>query len=160
MSSFLYLSIFLDLVYTMIKCKRLYILSPSWFCAKSFIQDDRNIMDYNVLIDFLTFYFSSQEPNHKVVALLKKELKRFKELLNPDCPACSEGGTSASEEGQGNIREKVLRITMYILEIMNQIDNANTLGNSKNSWDCSIILTLDEEPRSISITNTRAAQLI
>ncbi|XP_053091283.1 NACHT, LRR and PYD domains-containing protein 12-like isoform X2 [Pangasianodon hypophthalmus] len=65
---------------------------------------------------------------HKVITLLKKELKRFKKLLSPDYPACSEREVE-DEEDQSSVREGALKITLHILKNMNHTDLANTLQN-------------------------------
>ncbi|KAB5587288.1 hypothetical protein PHYPO_G00011470 [Pangasianodon hypophthalmus] len=65
---------------------------------------------------------------HKVITLLKKELKRFKKLLSPDYPACSE--RKVEDEGdQSSVREGALKITLHVLKHMNHTDLANTLQN-------------------------------
>ncbi|MCI4374860.1 hypothetical protein PGIGA_G00011380 [Pangasianodon gigas] len=69
-----------------------------------------------------------KELEHKVITLLKNELKRFKMLLSPDYPACSEKEVD-KEEDQSTVREGVLKITLHVLKIMNQTDLANTLQN-------------------------------
>ncbi|XP_037396981.1 NACHT, LRR and PYD domains-containing protein 3-like isoform X2 [Pygocentrus nattereri] len=63
---------------------------------------------------------------HKIVSLVKKELKRFKKLLSADYPACSEREVEA-EEDQSSSREEVLKITLNMLRNMEQTDLANTL---------------------------------
>ncbi|KAF4087706.1 hypothetical protein AMELA_G00073670 [Ameiurus melas] len=65
---------------------------------------------------------------HKVISLLKNELKRFKKLLSPDYPACSEREVK-DEEDQSSVREGVLKITLHFLKNMNHTDLANTLQN-------------------------------
>ncbi|XP_053494407.1 NACHT, LRR and PYD domains-containing protein 12-like [Ictalurus furcatus] len=69
-----------------------------------------------------------QELEHKVISLLKNELKRFKKLLSPDYPACSEREVK-DEEDQSSVREGVLKITLHFLKNMNHTDLANTLQN-------------------------------
>ncbi|XP_026803750.3 NACHT, LRR and PYD domains-containing protein 12 isoform X3 [Pangasianodon hypophthalmus] len=69
-----------------------------------------------------------KELEHKVITLLKNELKRFKMLLSPDYPACSEREVE-DEEDQSSVREGALKITLHVLKIMNQTDLANTLQN-------------------------------
>lgn len=64
---------------------------------------------------------------------MKKELKRFKRLLSPDYPACSEGEWDDDDKGQDRMRQGILKITLHILRQMNQADLANTLQTSKNS---------------------------
>ncbi|KAK1784320.1 hypothetical protein P4O66_019107, partial [Electrophorus voltai] len=66
------------------------------------------------------------ELEHKVVSLVKKELKKFKKLLSPDYPACSEREVE-DEEDQSSAREGALKITLHVLGNMNQTDLANTL---------------------------------
>ncbi|KAL7858987.1 hypothetical protein SRHO_G00141340 [Serrasalmus rhombeus] len=63
---------------------------------------------------------------HKIVSLVKKELKRFKKLLSADYPACSEREVQG-EEDQSSSREEVLKITLNMLRNMEQTDLANTL---------------------------------
>ncbi|XP_053493488.1 NACHT, LRR and PYD domains-containing protein 4E-like [Ictalurus furcatus] len=67
-----------------------------------------------------------KELEHKVISLLKNELKRFKKLLSPDYPACSER-EGEDEEVQSSVREGVLKITLHFLKNMNLTDLANTL---------------------------------
>ncbi|XP_053493739.1 NLR family CARD domain-containing protein 3-like [Ictalurus furcatus] len=69
-----------------------------------------------------------KELEHKVISLLKNELKRFKKLLSPDYPACSEREVE-DEEDQSSVREGVLKITLHFLKNMNLTDLANTLQN-------------------------------
>ncbi|XP_053493503.1 NLR family CARD domain-containing protein 3-like [Ictalurus furcatus] len=69
-----------------------------------------------------------KELEHKVISLLKNELKRFKKLLSPDYPACSEREVE-EEEDQSSVREGVLKITLHFLKNMNHTDLANTLQN-------------------------------
>ncbi|KAK3516465.1 hypothetical protein QTP70_015057 [Hemibagrus guttatus] len=54
-------------------------------------------------------------------SIFKNELKRFRKLLSPDYPACTES------------REGALKITLHVLKNMNHTDLANTLHNSKSS---------------------------
>ncbi|XP_048033122.1 NACHT, LRR and PYD domains-containing protein 3-like isoform X1 [Megalobrama amblycephala] len=63
---------------------------------------------------------------HKVISLVKNELKRFKRLLSPDYPTCSKR-EEEEDEGQSNVRDGVLKITLHVLRKMNQTDLANTL---------------------------------
>ncbi|XP_060776918.1 NACHT, LRR and PYD domains-containing protein 12-like isoform X4 [Neoarius graeffei] len=67
-----------------------------------------------------------KELEHKVIAVIQKELKRFKKLLSPDSPACSEREVE-DEEDQSSIREGVLKITLHFLKNMNHTDLAHTL---------------------------------
>ncbi|XP_060776911.1 NACHT, LRR and PYD domains-containing protein 3-like isoform X3 [Neoarius graeffei] len=69
-----------------------------------------------------------KELEHKVIAVIQKELKRFKKLLSPDSPACSEREVE-DEEDQSSIREGVLKITLHFLKNMNHTDLAHTLQN-------------------------------
>ncbi|MCI4378843.1 hypothetical protein PGIGA_G00220900 [Pangasianodon gigas] len=58
--------------------------------------------------------------------MLKTEVKRFKELLIPDYPECSVM-EEEDKEGQNDVREGALKITLHVLKNMNQIDLADTL---------------------------------
>ncbi|XP_076835974.1 NACHT, LRR and PYD domains-containing protein 12-like isoform X2 [Brachyhypopomus gauderio] len=69
-----------------------------------------------------------KELEHKVISLVKKELKRFKKILSPDYPACS-GGEVEDEEDHSSVKEGALKITLHVLRNMNQTDLANTLQN-------------------------------
>ncbi|XP_036447033.1 ribonuclease inhibitor-like isoform X2 [Colossoma macropomum] len=71
-----------------------------------------------------------QELEHKVISLVKNQLKRFKNVLSPDFPACSE----REVEGEVNqsVREGTLQIALHVLRNMNQTDLANTL-QSRNT---------------------------
>ncbi|KAI5609439.1 NACHT, LRR and PYD domains-containing protein 12 isoform X3 [Silurus asotus] len=71
----------------------------------------------------------SAELEHKVITLIKKELKRFWELLNPDYPACTE---REDEEDLHSVREGAMKITLHVLKNMNHKDLANTLYNKQN----------------------------
>ncbi|KAK1803323.1 hypothetical protein P4O66_004100 [Electrophorus voltai] len=76
--------------------------------------------------DHAKILWDFQELEHKVISLVKKELKTFKKLLNPDYPACSEREVE-DEEDQSSVREGALKITLHVLRNMNQTDLANTL---------------------------------
>ncbi|KAB5559498.1 hypothetical protein PHYPO_G00029830 [Pangasianodon hypophthalmus] len=65
---------------------------------------------------------------HKVITLIKNELKRFRKLLSPDYPACTEREVE-DEEDLHSVREGVLKITLHVLKNMNHTDLANTLHN-------------------------------
>ncbi|XP_062847585.1 NACHT, LRR and PYD domains-containing protein 3-like [Trichomycterus rosablanca] len=65
-----------------------------------------------------------KELEQKVVTLLKNELNKYKKILSPDYPECSE---VKDEEDQCSFREEVLKITLHVLKKMNQTDLANTL---------------------------------
>ncbi|XP_060778647.1 NACHT, LRR and PYD domains-containing protein 12-like [Neoarius graeffei] len=67
-----------------------------------------------------------KELEHKVISVIQKELKRFKKLLSPDSPACSEREVE-DEEDQSSVREGVLKITLHFLKNMNHTDLAHTL---------------------------------
>ncbi|KAM9489280.1 NLR family CARD domain-containing protein 3-like isoform 1-T1 [Clarias gariepinus] len=69
-----------------------------------------------------------KELEHKVITLLKNELKRFKKLLSPDYPACTEREVE-DEEDQSSVRMSALKITLHVLKNMNHTDLANTLQN-------------------------------
>ncbi|XP_076850042.1 NLR family CARD domain-containing protein 3-like [Brachyhypopomus gauderio] len=67
-----------------------------------------------------------KELEHKIISLVKNELKRFKNLLSPNYPACIERQVE-DEEDQSSVREGALKITLHVLRNMNQTDLANTL---------------------------------
>ncbi|XP_053534950.1 NLR family CARD domain-containing protein 3 [Ictalurus punctatus] len=69
-----------------------------------------------------------KELEHKVVTLIKNELQRFRKLLSPDYPACTETEVQ-DEEDLHSVREGALKITLHVLKIMNHTDLANTLHN-------------------------------
>ncbi|MCJ8744063.1 hypothetical protein PDJAM_G00102070 [Pangasius djambal] len=69
-----------------------------------------------------------QELEHKVITLLKNELKRFRKLLSPDYPACTKREVEVEEDLQ-SVREGALKITLHVLKNMNHTDLANTLQN-------------------------------
>ncbi|XP_017539987.1 NLR family CARD domain-containing protein 3-like [Pygocentrus nattereri] len=75
-----------------------------------------------------------KELEHKVVSLVKNQLKRFVKLLSLDYPACSDREVE-DEEDQSNVREEALKITLTVLRNMNQTDLANTL-QSKLAPSC------------------------
>ncbi|KAL6473535.1 hypothetical protein MHYP_G00170960, partial [Metynnis hypsauchen] len=62
---------------------------------------------------------------HKVVSLVKNQLKRFVKLLSLDNPACSE--RELEDEEDQIVREGALKITLHVLRSMKQTDLANTL---------------------------------
>ncbi|XP_053092957.1 NACHT, LRR and PYD domains-containing protein 12-like [Pangasianodon hypophthalmus] len=68
------------------------------------------------------------ELEHKVITLIKNELKRFSKLLSPDYPACTEREME-DEEDLHSVREGALKITLHVLKNMNHTDLANTLHN-------------------------------
>ncbi|KAF4085355.1 hypothetical protein AMELA_G00117180, partial [Ameiurus melas] len=65
-----------------------------------------------------------KELEHKVITLIKNELKRFRKLLSPDYPACTEREVE-DEEDLHSVREGVLKITLHVLKNMNHTDLAN-----------------------------------
>ncbi|XP_076848266.1 NLR family CARD domain-containing protein 3-like [Brachyhypopomus gauderio] len=67
-----------------------------------------------------------KELEHKIISLVKNELKRFKNLLSPDYPACTERQVE-DEEDHSSVREGAMKITLHVLRNMNQTDLANTL---------------------------------
>ncbi|XP_060778717.1 NACHT, LRR and PYD domains-containing protein 12-like isoform X6 [Neoarius graeffei] len=69
-----------------------------------------------------------KELEYKVISVIQKELKRFKKLLSPDSPACSEREVE-DEEDQSSVREGVLKITLHFLKNMKHTDLAHTLRN-------------------------------
>ncbi|KAK3537068.1 hypothetical protein QTP70_000746 [Hemibagrus guttatus] len=73
-----------------------------------------------------------QELEHKVITLIKNELKRFRKLLGPDYPACTEREVE-DEEDLHSVREGALKITLHVLKNMNHTDLANTLHNKSVS---------------------------
>ncbi|XP_036433755.1 NACHT, LRR and PYD domains-containing protein 3-like isoform X3 [Colossoma macropomum] len=70
--------------------------------------------------------FIFKELEHKVISLVKNQLKRFVKLMSLDYPACSER-EEEDEADQNSVREGVLNITLHVLRNMNQTDLANTL---------------------------------
>ncbi|XP_053092997.1 NACHT, LRR and PYD domains-containing protein 3-like isoform X3 [Pangasianodon hypophthalmus] len=69
-----------------------------------------------------------KELEHKVITMIKNELKRFRKLLSPDYPACTEREVE-DEEDLHSVREEALKITLHVLKNMNHTDLANTLHN-------------------------------
>ncbi|XP_053540322.1 NLR family CARD domain-containing protein 3 isoform X3 [Ictalurus punctatus] len=69
-----------------------------------------------------------KELEHKVLTLIKNELKRFRKLLSPDYPACTEREVE-DEEDVHSVRDGALKITLHVLKNMNHTDLANTLHN-------------------------------
>ncbi|KAI4899127.1 hypothetical protein NFI96_025913, partial [Prochilodus magdalenae] len=66
-----------------------------------------------------------KELEHRVISLVKNQLKRFAKLLSLGYPAFSEGEVEDGEDQ--SVREGALRITLHVLRNMNQTDLANTL---------------------------------
>ncbi|XP_053087944.1 NACHT, LRR and PYD domains-containing protein 3-like isoform X2 [Pangasianodon hypophthalmus] len=64
-----------------------------------------------------------KEVEHKVITLVKNELKRQRNLWSSDYPACSE----TELEDDPIVREALLKITTRVLKKMNQTDLAKTL---------------------------------
>ncbi|XP_053539385.1 NACHT, LRR and PYD domains-containing protein 4E isoform X2 [Ictalurus punctatus] len=69
-----------------------------------------------------------KELEHKVITLIKNELKRFRKLLTPDYSAHTERDVE-DEADLHSVRKGVLKITLDALKNMNQADLANTLLN-------------------------------
>ncbi|XP_053534620.1 NLR family CARD domain-containing protein 3 isoform X4 [Ictalurus punctatus] len=69
-----------------------------------------------------------KELEHKVITLIKNELKRFRKLLSPDYPACTEREVE-DEQDLHSVRDGALKITLHVLKNMNHTDLANTLHN-------------------------------
>ncbi|XP_053534507.1 NACHT, LRR and PYD domains-containing protein 3 isoform X1 [Ictalurus punctatus] len=69
-----------------------------------------------------------KELEHKVITLIKNELKKFRKLLSPDYPACTEREVE-DEEDLHSVREGALKITLHVLKNMNHTDLTNTLHN-------------------------------
>ncbi|XP_053534480.1 NACHT, LRR and PYD domains-containing protein 7 [Ictalurus punctatus] len=69
-----------------------------------------------------------KELEHKVITLIKNELKRFRKLLSPDYPACTEREVE-DEEDLHSVSEGALKITLHVLKNMNHTDLTNTLHN-------------------------------
>ncbi|XP_053092974.1 NLR family CARD domain-containing protein 3-like [Pangasianodon hypophthalmus] len=69
-----------------------------------------------------------KELEHKVITLIKNELKRFRKILSPDYPACTEREVE-DEEDLYSVREGALKITLHVLKKMNHTDLANALHN-------------------------------
>ncbi|MCJ8736327.1 hypothetical protein PDJAM_G00258410 [Pangasius djambal] len=69
-----------------------------------------------------------KELEHKVITLIKNEVKRFRKLLSPDYPACTERELEDKEDLH-SVREGALKITLHVLKNMNHTDLANTLHN-------------------------------
>ncbi|KAK3562927.1 hypothetical protein QTP86_011621 [Hemibagrus guttatus] len=80
-----------------------------------------------------------QELEHKVITLIKNELKRFRKLLGPDYSACTEREVE-DEEDLHSVREGALKITLHVLKNMNHTDLANTLHNRISQHGSSALL--------------------
>ncbi|XP_053534793.1 NLR family CARD domain-containing protein 3 isoform X3 [Ictalurus punctatus] len=73
-----------------------------------------------------------KELEHKVITLIKNELKRFMKLLSTDYPACTEREVQ-DEEDLHSVSEGALKITLHVLKNMNHTDLAHTLHNKLTS---------------------------
>ncbi|XP_053541436.1 NACHT, LRR and PYD domains-containing protein 12 isoform X3 [Ictalurus punctatus] len=73
-----------------------------------------------------------KELEHKVITVIKNELKRFRKLLSPDYPACTEREVE-DEEDLHSVRDGALKITLHVLKNMNHTDLANTLHNKSEA---------------------------
>ncbi|MCI4395880.1 hypothetical protein PGIGA_G00197280 [Pangasianodon gigas] len=91
------------------------------FLAGVSMQDICNAAD-------LLLCVSNKELEHKIITLIKNELKRFRKLLSPDYPACTEREVE-DEEDLHSVGEGALKITLHVLKNMNHTDLANTLHN-------------------------------
>ncbi|KAL6480907.1 hypothetical protein MHYP_G00119400 [Metynnis hypsauchen] len=103
-----------------------------------------------------------KELEHKVVSLVKNQLKRFVQLLSLDYPACSEREVE-DEEDQSDVREGVLKITLTVLRNMNQTDLADTLHSKlAPSYHHKLKSTLKEKFQRIheGISNSGTSTLL
>ncbi|XP_047657494.1 NACHT, LRR and PYD domains-containing protein 3-like [Tachysurus fulvidraco] len=80
----------------------------------------------NIITNQLDSIFKELE--HKVITLIKNELKRFRKILSPDYPACTEREVE-DEEDLHRVTEGALKITLHVLKNMNHTDLINTLHN-------------------------------
>uniref|UniRef100_A0AAR2K6Y0 NACHT domain-containing protein n=1 Tax=Pygocentrus nattereri TaxID=42514 RepID=A0AAR2K6Y0_PYGNA len=103
--------------------------------------------------------FIFKELEHKVISLVKNQLKMFVKLLSLDYPACSE----REEEDESSIRDGALKITLHVLRNMNQTDLANML-QTKLAPSCHTKFkhTLSEKFQKINegISNTGTSALL
>ena len=67
----------------------------------------------------------------RVVVLVKRELKRFKRILNEVQREDEEVVDGEDEKQESSARDGALKITLHILRNMNQKELADTLENSK-----------------------------
>ncbi|XP_035377298.1 NACHT, LRR and PYD domains-containing protein 12-like [Electrophorus electricus] len=95
--------------------------------AELSVQKEKSVLTY---MSHMESIFKELEQN--VISLVKKELNRFKKLLSPDYPACSERELQ-DEEDQSRVGEEALKITLHVLRNMNQTDLANTLQTKQAS---------------------------
>ncbi|KAK3517002.1 hypothetical protein QTP70_029966 [Hemibagrus guttatus] len=75
------------------------------------------------LLDLETIF---KELENNAITLIKDELKRFRKLLSPNYPACTEREVE-DEEDLYSVRQGALKITLHVLKNMNHTDLANTL---------------------------------
>ncbi|XP_073677675.1 protein NLRC3-like [Garra rufa] len=69
-----------------------------------------------------------KELEHKIISLIKKEMKRIKGVLTPDYSACSEREEEEEmDEGESRVRQGLLQITLNVLRKMNKMNLANIL---------------------------------
>ncbi|MCI4382174.1 hypothetical protein PGIGA_G00260740 [Pangasianodon gigas] len=92
-----------------------------------------NLIKGNLLLSALLWITSrpgaaNQIPPECVDQVTENELKRFRKLLSPDYPACTEREVEDEEELH-SVREGALKITLHVLKNMNHTDLANTLHN-------------------------------
>ncbi|KAF4078714.1 hypothetical protein AMELA_G00184760 [Ameiurus melas] len=90
-----------------------------------------------------------KELEHKVITLMKNQLKRFRKLLNPDYPACTERVVK-DEEDLHSVREGALKITLHVLKNMNLPDLANTLHTLTSAYETKLKSSLREKFRRIN----------
>ncbi|XP_049336172.1 NACHT, LRR and PYD domains-containing protein 3 isoform X2 [Astyanax mexicanus] len=107
--------------------------------------------------------FILKEMEHRVISLVKKQLKSFAKILKSlDYPACS-GREVEDEEDQSDVREGALKITLHVLKNMNQTDLSNTL-QTKLAPSChqNLKSTLKEKFQKINegISNPRTATFL
>ncbi|XP_030646308.1 NACHT, LRR and PYD domains-containing protein 12-like [Chanos chanos] len=67
-----------------------------------------------------------KELEHKVITLVKNELKKFQMFLRADYPACPERKVE-DEEGERSVRQGALKITLHVLRTMKHTHLADTL---------------------------------
>ncbi|KAK3541845.1 hypothetical protein QTP86_008049 [Hemibagrus guttatus] len=75
------------------------------------------------LLDLETIF---KELENNAITLIKDELKRFRKLLSPNYPACTEREVE-DEEDLYSVRQGALKITLHVLKNMNHTDLTNTL---------------------------------
>ncbi|KAI4872034.1 hypothetical protein NFI96_006517 [Prochilodus magdalenae] len=90
------------------------------------------------------------ELEHKVISLVKRQLKMFVKLLSLEYPACSEREVEDKEDQLG-VRDGALKITLTVLRNMDQTDLANMLQNKlAPSSHRKLKLTLKEKFQKIN----------